>query len=376
MIEATSNQVNQSGGYTGMRPADFRQLVLGIAEQVGLPANRIILGGDHLGPNPWQRSNAADAMAAAKLMIGQYASAGFSKLHLDASMPCADDISPLRENLIAERAADLCAAAEQASAGLKPMYIIGTEVPLPGGATESMQSLQVTLRAAAAETLRVHKEAFHARGLDAVWPRVIGLVVQPGVEFNHNSVVDYIPAKAADLRKLLEDGDGLVFEAHSTDYQRPGAYVNLVNDGFAILKVGPALTFAMREALFALAAIEAELVPLGKRSSLPDVMETAMLHDPKQWTDHYHGTPEQRRLLRRYSYSDRMRYYWAKPTVEQAVDRLIQNLTSIRITDTLLSAHLPQQFQSMREGLLPASPVPIILHKIRQTLTPYVNAGR
>ena len=40
LIEATSNQVDQTGGYTGMRPEDFRELVLGLAEQVGLPAGR------------------------------------------------------------------------------------------------------------------------------------------------------------------------------------------------------------------------------------------------------------------------------------------------------------------------------------------------
>ena len=32
LIEATSNQVNQDGGYTGMRPADFRERVLSIAD--------------------------------------------------------------------------------------------------------------------------------------------------------------------------------------------------------------------------------------------------------------------------------------------------------------------------------------------------------
>ena len=61
------------------------------------------------------------------------------------------------------------------------------------------------------------------------------------------------------LTELLKDEAGLVYEAHSTDYQRPESYRNLVRDGFAILKVGPALTFAMREVLEALSLIEAEL---------------------------------------------------------------------------------------------------------------------
>ena len=37
LVEATSNQVNQDGGYTGMRPAAFRERVLALATRVGLP---------------------------------------------------------------------------------------------------------------------------------------------------------------------------------------------------------------------------------------------------------------------------------------------------------------------------------------------------
>lgn len=37
LIEATSNQVDQFGGYTGLRPADFRDLVFGVADEYGFP---------------------------------------------------------------------------------------------------------------------------------------------------------------------------------------------------------------------------------------------------------------------------------------------------------------------------------------------------
>jgi N-acetylglucosamine kinase-like BadF-type ATPase len=46
LIEATSNQVNQDGGYTGMRPAGFRERVLALASAVGLPHDHVVLGGD------------------------------------------------------------------------------------------------------------------------------------------------------------------------------------------------------------------------------------------------------------------------------------------------------------------------------------------
>ena len=54
LIEATANQVNQFGGYTGMLPADYRKEVLKMAEEVGVPKDQVILAGDHLGPLTWQ----------------------------------------------------------------------------------------------------------------------------------------------------------------------------------------------------------------------------------------------------------------------------------------------------------------------------------
>ncbi len=54
LIEATSNQVNQNGGYTGMKPADFRRFAEHIVDAAGFDRKHLILGGDHLGPNPWR----------------------------------------------------------------------------------------------------------------------------------------------------------------------------------------------------------------------------------------------------------------------------------------------------------------------------------
>jgi D-tagatose-1,6-bisphosphate aldolase subunit GatZ/KbaZ len=86
LIEATCNQVNQEGGYTGMTPADFRRFVEKIAAKVEFATERLILGGDHLGPNPWKALPAAEAMARAEAMIAAYIDAGFRKIHLDTSM--------------------------------------------------------------------------------------------------------------------------------------------------------------------------------------------------------------------------------------------------------------------------------------------------
>jgi D-tagatose-1,6-bisphosphate aldolase subunit GatZ/KbaZ len=376
LIEATSNQVNHTGGYTGMVPQDFRRLVASIAAAKGFSESRLILGGDHLGPNPWQKQPAAEAMSEAERMVEAYVRAGFQKIHLDASMACADDSAPLSDETIARRTATLCAVSERVCGSQKPVYVIGTEVPVPGGATKSLTGLEVTSREAAARTLAVHKQVFAEAGLGQVWPRVIALVVQPGVEFNHDSVVDYDPAQAVHLTELLKDEPGLVYEAHSTDYQRPESYRNLVRDGFAILKVGPALTFAMREALESLSLIETELMGPAQSSHVMDVLERVMNEDRRYWEPYYTGDEQTVRLQRRYSYSDRVRYYWTNPLVKEAVEALLSNLRKTTIPETMLSAYLPEEYLAVRAGTLRPDGHSLIVHRIRTVLRAYANACR
>ncbi len=287
LIESTSNQVDQFGGYTGMKPADFVRFVHLIADRVGLPRTRLILGGDHLGPNAWRSLPAEEAMQRAEALIDAYVSAGFSKIHLDTSMSCGDDPVRLSDDVVAARASRLCAiaeaAAEREGIGQKPVYIIGTEVPVPGGAAEELETVEVTSHDAALDTVAVHRNAWRERHLDDAWQRVIALVVQPGVEFDHTKVVDYKPELATRLSSVLNELPGMVFEAHSTDYQTPEALTALVRDGFAILKVGPGVTFALREALYALADIENELIVPDARSHLREVVEKVMLAKPGNW---------------------------------------------------------------------------------------------
>jgi D-tagatose-1,6-bisphosphate aldolase subunit GatZ/KbaZ len=376
LVEATSNQVDQFGGYANMRPTDFTRFVRSIATAVGLPQDRIVLGGDHLGPNPWRRKPVAEAMELASDLLAAYAAAGMAKLHLDASMRCADDPDVLTDEVIAKRAASLCAAAEAAAVGTKPVYVIGTEVPVPGGAAESLATVEVTRADAARRTIDVHREAFAAAGLTDAWSRVIAVVVQPGVEFDHDHVVDYVPANASELIAVLDDQEQFVFEAHSTDYQRPDALAALVRDGFAILKVGPGVTFALREALFALAAIEDELVEAGERSQLRSLVERRMGEQPQQWQDYYHGTPEEQRLLRTYSYSDRVRYYWNDAEISAATDKLMGNLERIEMPDSVISQYMPDQYRALRQGLIKRSPRALVIDRIRDALRPYSAACR
>lgn len=373
LIEATCNQVNQDGGYTGMRPDGFRDFVGKLVAEAGLSPGKLMLGGDHLGPHVWRNLRAEDAMAQAGEMVAQYARAGFVKIHLDTSMPCAGDPDILSDDIIAGRAARLAQIAETTHGG-RPFYIVGTEVPVPGGASQG-HDLSVTTPEAAARTLAAHKKAFAAAGLRDAWPRVVGLVVQPGVEFDNLSVTDYRPAEAAPLARWREaSGEGLIFEAHSTDFQRDGAYAALVRDGFAILKVGPGVTFAMREAICALAEIEKCIVTPAAQSGLLDVIRAVMHENPGYWRDYYAGTPAEQDLLLFNSYSDRIRYYWPDPRIQAAMARLIENLTAAPAPDILLSRYLPAQYRRVRDGKLGRDPKALILDRIRDALRPYAAA--
>ena len=374
LIEATSNQVNQDGGYTGMAPPAFRDFVHAIADRVGFPRGRIMLGGDHLGPNAWSALPAGDAMQRADVLIDSYVRAGFGKIHLDCSMSCADDPGPLPEAVVAARAARLCAVAERAHAdigGQAPVYVIGTEVPVPGGAAEELAALAVTTPEAARATIDLHRDLFERVGLGAVWPRVIATVVQPGVEFDHHKVIDYRPEAARALSHSIEREPGMVFEAHSTDYQTPTLLAALVRDHFAILKVGPGVTFALREALWGLDAIEREIIPPPRQSGFRDVVLARMKADPAHWVKYYETTGPALDIDLQYSLSDRIRYYWPDPAIMRAQAVMFDNLTRTPSPVPLISQYLPHAYAAVRSGAASATPEGLAIASVAFVLDAY-----
>ena len=204
--------------------------------------------------------------------------------------------------------------------------------------------------------------------MNDAFSRVIGLVVQPGVEFGNENVIPYDRERARDLSRLLECEPDLVYEAHSTDYQGHARLRELIEDGFAILKVGPELTFALREALYGLDLIASDLLPDYPLRALCTTMEALMLEQPVHWQGHYHGTPQQQRLARHYSYSDRIRYYWAQPQAEAGVRRIIAVLRDKRVPATLFRQHLPA-FESWAGA--PLDPEALLVAAVERSLDQY-----
>ncbi len=386
LIEATANQVNQFGGYTGMKPSDFSRYVLNLAAELNFPEEDLILGGDHLGPLTWKDQPQNVAMENAEVLIREFVMAGFSKIHIDTSMRLGDDNPdmPLETGLVAERGAILCRAAEKAweefrkhsADSYPPVYIIGSEVPVPGG-TEGEEGLKVTSREDFLDTMRTYEEKFQQFGLQDAWKRVIGVVVQPGVEFSDEKVHAYNREKAFELVRSISDYPGVVFEGHSTDYQSPALLREMVEDGIAILKVGPALTFALREALFMLHHIEEEVVKLHpgmQISNFIDILDNVMVKNPKNWEKYYHGKKEKVDFCRKFSFSDRIRYYLPLPEVMRAMEVMIHNLKEYPVPMTLLSQYLPNQYRKVRDGKLGNQPELWIVDKIKELLDDYEYA--
>jgi D-tagatose-1,6-bisphosphate aldolase subunit GatZ/KbaZ len=381
LVESTSSQVNQLGGYTGQTPGQFADFIEAAARRAALPQDRILLGGDHLGPFPWRATAAGPALKKACELVRACVLAGYGKIHLDASMACADDEKVLPERIVAQRAALLCEAAEDALKDLPhaapPLYVIGTEVPAPGGESASGAPPAVTTVESLHQTLQVFQEAFEARGLSAAWQRVVGVVVQPGVEFGDDAVFEYDRSRTRSLSEALPRSPVLAYEAHSTDYQSPSALAQMVEDRFAILKVGPWLTFAFREAVFALSVIEKEFFAgrkSPKLSKVREVLDRAMLRKAIYWRSYYQGDENQLRLARAYSYSDRCRYYWHEPAVQAEIECLLDNLKTQSLPLTLVSQYLPQEYAAIRAGQIEQRPEAIIRYHIQLILRIYATA--
>ena len=386
LIEATANQVDQNGGYTGMKPADFRDFVYALAEKVGVSKDRIFLGGDHLGPLTVVDRNETEAMEYAKRLVHDYVAAGFTKIHIDTSMKVADDDpnERLSDAVISRRGAILAKVCNEAYQELLktdpdatcPVYVVGSEVPIPGGAQDPNAGMQVTRVEDFKATVTAFEKAFQEQGIEDTWKDVIAVVVQPGVEEKDAGCTEYDREKAKDLMASIKEYPNLVFEGHSTDYQTKYKLKELVEDGVGILKVGPGLTYSMREALFSLAYME-DLILHGhedEKSHFIEILEKSMIENPKNWKKYYHGSENEQWFKRKLSFSDRARYYMVTPEVSAAREKMIQNLRKYGISLAALTQFMPIQYTRVREGLIENDPEVLIKDRIKNTIDEYLFA--
>ena len=383
LVEATSNQVNQFGGYTGMTPEIFVEYVKQIAIKEGLDLDKLLFGGDHLGPLVWANEDEVLAMEKAEELVRSYVRAGCQKIHLDTSMRLGSD-DPNEALLVktcARRGALLCKACEEEfkifqathPAALPPIYVIGSEVPIPGGEMGNNPSSDVTTPESCRETISAYKEIFLEHGLEDVFDRVAALVVEMGVEFSTYNISEYSRSAFKDMARYEVDLP-ISYEAHSTDYQTKEKLRAMKEDGAVFLKVGPAFTFAARSALFKLELIENELVSCEERSLYRDTLDKAMLSKPEKWSSYYCGTEKEISFARAFSFSDRCRYYFDDPAVKAAHDKLLNNLSERPLPLCLLISLFPTQYSKIRNGELDNDCLSILYDAIGEAIDIYLDA--
>jgi len=384
IIESTSNQVNQMGGYTGIKPHEFMARVKKIAREEKMPEENLVLGGDHLGPLVWQHEPEDSAMEKAVELIKAYTLAGFSKIHLDTSMKLSSDPpGPLDPRVCARRGALLAKTVYENYAVMpaqskRPLLVIGSEVPIPGGSREHEDTVTPTKSEDFLTQVSIFRDEFQKAGID--FNDVIAFVVQPGVEFGDDFVCFYDPEKAAALTGALKTVPGLVFDGHSTDYQNLHNLAEMVRDGVAILKVGPALTFALREGLFLLEAVEEILTSpedssessAESRSGFKKALLEEMNSSKKYWGKYYSGTAREVEYKKLYSYSDRCRYYLPAAKVQKSMELLLSNIPAI--PPALLSQYFPAQYRRFMTGRLGNDPVSVLCDRIGDTCADYAVA--
>ena len=103
------------------------------------------------------------------------------------------------------------------------------------------------------------------------------------------------------------------------------------------------------------------------------VLEEAMLRNPRHWQKYYHGSPQELAFARKYSLSDRSRYYWSDVQVQAAFSKLLANLSARPLPLALLSQFAPEQLPRIRDGKIENNPEAIILDHIDRVLAGLSN---
>jgi tagatose-1,6-bisphosphate aldolase non-catalytic subunit AgaZ/GatZ len=92
-----------------MLPSDFRIFAENIAADAHLDPQRLVLGGDHLGPNPWRHLPAAEAMQHAKRMVSIKIPESILSLFLPTQYTrvCTGEIAGNGTSLIVDKVKDV-----------------------------------------------------------------------------------------------------------------------------------------------------------------------------------------------------------------------------------------------------------------------------
>ena len=121
--------------------------------------------------------------------------------------------------------------------------------------------------------------------------------------------------------------------------------------------------------------MERELVPPQEQAYLIETLEEAMMENPNNWQKHYHGDFKQLGLARKYSFSDRARYYIGGAKMVETQDKLFANLRKYPIPMNMLHQFMPLQYEKVRSGTLELDPKALALDGVAQFMADYEYAA-
>lgn len=324
LLESTSNQVNQDGGYTGLKPKNFKNKIYKIASEYRIKKQKLFLGGDHLGPLPWKRLKENKAMENAKELVKQYINAGFKKIHLDTAILCLNQKKISREEVVS-RCTKLIKNIPKKKLN-SIFFVVGTEVPAAGGG-DNVKPIVTKMNNIKKDYLSYRK--FISKFLSRK-KQTFGLVIDPGIGFQNRTLTKSNFNKI-NQKKNFSLKNNFIFEAHSSDYQSLADLKKLCNKNFKFLKVGPELTYFFMRAILLMEKVERNI--FFKNSNLKEVLLLQMDKNKKYWYKYYSKTKYDTEFLKLHSLLDRARYYWDNKKVRQSKKILFKNINSLKTTE-------------------------------------------
>ena len=300
LIETTSNQINQYGGYTYLKPKQFLRKINRIAKNLKYK-NEIMFGADHLGPLPWKDFEENKALKNAKKLFKDVIKAGYKKIHIDTGIKLKGD-----KFLSKVKIFNRCKSIFNTVSGnsIKNIFFVfGTEVPIAGG--ENKYNLKNTNINSIKNDVKYYKK----------FKKNFSLVIEPGLGFTNQKIYK-LKMTSYSQKKNISYKNNFTYEAHSSDYQDLSSLKKLVKNNFKFLKVGPELTFNYMKAILKMEKIE-KLTFKSNLSEIKKKISREMEIDKTFWKNYYFGNKKKIEYLKFNSYLDRSRYYWNKKSTNR-----------------------------------------------------------
>ena len=206
---ASLNQVDIDGGYTGLTPRKFKELINNLRKELNIESP-IILEADHVGPwlkddHVYKRLNYEDSLNLVMKSIEEIIRAGYDIIHIDTTIDLESPTGYSSIDTAVDRTINLIEYAENIakSFGVEISYEVGSDrwkLASPLMFEEFLRKLTDKIKAINRNVL--NKIIFSVAD--------VGLEVKPGNRIDPNSIINYVEiARKYDTYLKIHSGDYL-----------------------------------------------------------------------------------------------------------------------------------------------------------------------